>query len=241
MAFILLSSNGGSWGEMFFTMFLLFGGIFLLALLYSYGISTKEAKDKGGIKGIYPSVIKFIVQTYPNTRIVTDTLLYISMESNDTIIGVTRKFSLRLNPDTCRLTVNGTIVPDNSKWAWIPKSNHSWLIGLPSWEPAHYESTIIEEIKKDMAFNPEGAPISSQVNRIISLTLYLNNKKCDIDFVLNTNKNVVGKLSNGEKIELDIVTQNFIKSNGVGNLSDYIVENTIKNGKITKSTIKLSR
>ena len=52
---------------------------------------------------------------------------------------------------------------------------------------------------------------------------------------------MVGKLSNGEKIELDIVTQNFIKSNGVGNLSDYIVENTIKNGKITKSTIKLSR
>ncbi|MDD7405062.1 MAG: hypothetical protein PUG32_04160, partial [Bacteroidales bacterium] len=83
MMFILLSSNVGSWGEMLFAMFLLFGGISLIAILYSYGISTKEAKDKGGIKGIYPSVIKFIAQSYPNTRIVIDTTLYITMESND--------------------------------------------------------------------------------------------------------------------------------------------------------------
>ena len=238
MMFILLSSNVGSWGEMLFAMFLLFGGISLIAILYSYGISTKEAKDKGGIKGIYPSVIKFIAQSYPNTRIVIDTTLYITMESNDTIKGVTRKFSLRLNPDTCRLTVSGTIIPDNSKWAWIPKTNHSWLIGLPSWEPEHYESTIIDEIKKDMVFNPEGVPVSSQSSSKISLAQYLNNKSCDIDFILDTNKNVVGKLSNGERIELNIEAQNFIKFNGIGKLSDYIVEDTIYNGIKVRSTIK---
>lgn len=241
MILIILFANGGSWGEMFFTMFLLFGGICLAALLYSYVISTKEAKDKGGIKGIYPSVIKFIAQYYPNTRMVIDTTLYITMESTDSIKGVTRKFSLRLNPDTCRLTVNGTIIPDNSIWAWIPKTNHNWLIGLPSWEPAHYESTIIEEIKKDMEFNPEStSTLSHSYTDTLSLAQYLNSKNCDIDFILDANKKVVGKLSNNERIALDTVVQDRIMANGIGKLSDYIVLNTIYNDKVVSSIIKLN-
>lgn len=241
MILIILSSNSGNWEEIFFPLFLIFGGISLAAFLYSYAIGTKETTDKGGIKGIYPSVIKFIVQYYPNTRVLIDTTLYIAMESTDSINGVTRKFSLRLNPDTCRLTVNGTIIPDNSRWAWIPKTNHSWLIGLQSWKPAHYESTIIEEIKKDMVFNPEGASTPSHsYTDTLSLAQYLNSKNCDIDFIMEANKKVIGKLSNGERIALDTVAQNRIIANGIGKLSDYIVLNTIYNDKVVNSIIKLN-
>ena len=163
------------------------------------------------------------------------------MESTNYIKGVTRNFLLRLNPDNCRLTVNGIIIPDNSIWACIPKTNHNWLIGLPSWEPAHHESSIIEEIKKDMVFNPEGAstPLHNYTNTL-SLARYLNSKNCDINFILDANKKVAGKLSNGERIALDTVAQDRIMANGIGKLSDYIVLNTIYNDRVISSIIKLN-
>ena len=243
----MLLYAAADYGEAFLNVSLLVGGIILAAFIYSYVTSTKEALDKGGIKGIFPNVIKFIVQYYPNARVHTDTALYITIESNDFQKGVTRKFSLRLNPDVCKLTINGTLIPDNTKWAWIPKSEFQWVAGLSSCADVLTENAVISQIKSEMVFNPKdvtcahsGTIVESQVgsvpthNELCSLAQYLNRHNCDIEFMMTPNKMVFGKLTNGEKIELDSLAQEKIKANGIGVLADYQVDETIANKKVIK-------
>lgn len=57
--------------------------------------------------------------------------------------------------------------------------------------------------------------------------------------MMTPNKMVFGKLTNGEKIELDSLAQEKIKANGIGVLADYQVDETIANKKVIKSVIRL--
>ena len=98
-----------------------------------------------------------------------------------------------------------------------------------------------------MVFNPKDVIcahsetiVESQVglvpthNELCSLTQYLNRHNCDIEFMMTPNKMVFGKLTNGEKIELDSLAQEKIKANGIGVLADYQVDETIANKKVIK-------
>ena len=124
----------------------------IIGYLYSCALDAKDTLKEGGIKGIYPNVVKFIMLNYPNTRVVSNSSLFMRIVSIDKEKDVTMFFSLWLNVANKNLKIKGSINPGN-KWAWIPPKKFQWC------SEAKYgtleECEIIEKIKNDMIFNPK--------------------------------------------------------------------------------------
>lgn len=126
---------------------------FIIGYIYATAYDTKNTIDKGGIKGIYPNIIKFIMQNYPNARVTTDTKILMRIESIDTDLDVTMKFSLWLNTSNNNLKVTGTIIPGNTKWAWMPSEEFQWIVES-KYGSSYSEMKVIERIKNEMVFEP---------------------------------------------------------------------------------------
>lgn len=116
--------------------------------------STKDTMKKGGLKGLYPNIIKYIMQNYPNAVVVTDTPVLMKIESEDLRNDVKRQFTLRLNPDSKDVKVTGRLISGNEKWAWIPPTEMVWNIET-KYGPTYSESQVIKKMETDMVFKAE--------------------------------------------------------------------------------------
>ena len=148
----LLYSNAGSLGGIFSTMLLIFGGIFLALYLFPTGSNIKETYKKGGIKGYYPDIIKFLMKHYPITTVTSDNPLYMIIESTDINTQVIMRFYLRLNPVSKDLRLTGKIFPNYEVQDRIPQDDFDWELDIKYGDSdSNYDVMIA--LKVDMALS----------------------------------------------------------------------------------------
>lgn len=153
LSFILLSSNLDLGAAVFMAVIVPLGAVVIFCVI-SIANNAKNTIQEGGIKALYPNIIKYIMTSYPNTQVTIDTPVYMRIESDDVDNDVVMQFSLRLNPDSKNMTVSGKIIPGTQKWAWIPSKDFEWKVEC-KYGYVHAESLVIEQIKEEMIFNPE--------------------------------------------------------------------------------------
>ena len=143
-------------GGMILNCSIVFGILFLAQYFIHFCVGSKRTIENGGIKGIFPNIIKYLMQKYPNAKVTTDTLVYMTIESEDVANDVTTKFSLKLNPESTTLYITGKIIPGNTKWAWIAPKEFNWNIRKFDKQINQIaEKKLFENINNDMVFNPE--------------------------------------------------------------------------------------
>lgn len=158
MSYVLLKSMSLSdFGTMIVNCSIAFAIIFFILYFFHFCAGSKKTVENGGIKGIYPNVIKYLMQRYPNAQVTACNLVYMVIESVDMTNDVTMKFSLKLNPESRTLYITGKIIPGNTKWAWIPPKEYNWKLQKLSDTQLDQmrENKILEKINNDMVFDPE--------------------------------------------------------------------------------------
>ena len=148
---LLLYSDGSVSGSLV-AIFIMFVVIMVIVFIVQTAGDAKEAHKKGGIKGYYSDLIKFIMQNYPNTEVIKDNVFYMEILSDDMKNDVKMKFTLRLFVPAKNLKVTGEILPGTKKWAWIPNKSFQWEESEGS---DFQQKQLIKKIKEAMIFNPE--------------------------------------------------------------------------------------
>ena len=135
----------------FLSSAILFG---ILVYVVNRFFNIKEAQKIGGIRGYCPSLIAFIMKSYPLARVVSETPVGIKISAADVYQFVKMNFYLDFNPKNMDVAIKGEIVPDQEKWPSVPTKELNWLM-TKNGDAYADELMIINAIRKDMVFKPE--------------------------------------------------------------------------------------
>jgi hypothetical protein len=115
-------------------------------------LDAREIVKNGGIKGYHGDFIKVIRLLFPDTKIVEDALMNMTIESYDETKGVKMMLWFAMNKDK-NLKINGEVIPDPDRWEGLSPKKFSWNLLTFGYDHSD-EGRVIFKITRDMVFDP---------------------------------------------------------------------------------------